>query len=361
MEHTEKEKSPKKKRWLKVLLIILASILLLAVLAVVIAGAFVGKFLNLINKVDGTESTMSMSEYEEFMKNNTEAYDPTYDGEVMGEEDVTWDTEPELIDSGPNIINILLIGSDTRDPGVRSRSDTMILCTLNKKAKTLTLTSFMRDMYVQIPGYSANRINVPYLLGGMDLLNRTLEINFGIQVDGNFAVEFDSFMDVIDSIGGVTIYLTKAEADYMNSGRYNGYGLLPVKPRVYVEGANYMTGAEALGYSRIRVLDSDFGRTQRQRNVLTAIFNKCKTLSVAQLYKLMEEVLPMLTTNMDNMTILGYAAQAAPLLSGLTLQTQRIPVDGSFQSVMINEMAVLVPNMATNQQVLREILSDETP
>ena len=121
-----------------------------------------------------------------------------------------------------------------------------------------------------------------------------------------------------------------------------------------------MTGAEALGYSRIRYIDSDFGRTQRQRNVLTAIFNKCRSLSVAQLYKLMEEILPMLKTNMDNATILSYAAQAAPLLSGLKLQTQRIPVDGSYKGVMIEGKGVLVPNLWKNQQVLKEILSDES-
>ena len=125
-------------------------------------------------------------------------------------------------------------------------------------------------------------------------------------------------------------------------------------------GLNHMNGAEALAYSRNRTTGmSDFSRTERQRNVLTAIFNKCKNLSVAQLYKLMEQVLPMLSTNMDNMTILRYAAQAAPLLSGLTLQTQRIPVDGAYRSAWVSGMAVLMPDLEANRQVLREILTDE--
>ena len=346
-----------RKFW-KTILIVICVLLILALLAAAIAFALIDGLLNKMVRVDGTESTMSSSELEEFLANQA-TEESIYD-EAMDATDVTWDTEPELIDDGPNTINILLIGSDTRTPGVRALSDTMVLCTLNKSQKTLTLTSFMRDMYVQIPGADPNRINTAYAIGGMDRLNRTLERNFGVKVDGNFAVEFDSFMDIIDLIGGVTIYLTKQEVDYMNSGIYNGYGLLPTKPRVYVEGPNYMTGAEALGYSRIRYIDSDFGRTQRQRNVLTAIFNKCRSLRVAQLYKLMEEILPMLKTNMDNATILSYAAQAAPLLSGLKLQTQRIPVDGSYKGVMIEGKGVLVPNLWKNQQVLKEILSDDS-
>ena len=363
MEHTQNNQNPKKKNsWVKILLIVLACILLLAVLAVTIAGIFLGRWLNLINKTDGTVSTMSSSEMEEFLQNNTDAFDPDFTGEVLDAADVTWDTEPEVIDEGPNVINILLIGSDTRQEGVRARSDTMVLCTLNKSAKTLTLTSIMRDMYVQIPGCADNRINVPYAIGGMELLNKTLEKNFGVKVDGNFAVEFDSFKDVIDLIGGISINLTKEEVDYMNSSKWNNYANTDQVGRVYVVGENHLNGAEALGYSRNRTIGlSDFSRTERQRNVLTAIFNKCKNLSVAQLYKLMEQILPMLTTNMDNGTILSYAAQAAPLVSGLTLQTQRIPVDGGYRSAWVNGMAVLMPDLGVNRQVLLEILTDETP
>ena len=354
MEHPEQPK--KKKIVKKVLLIVAAVVLILALLIALVPGTALGVIWNLLNKmerVEGTESTISASEYQEFMEN--QGTDETIYDEVVDASDITWDTEPEIIDNGPNVINILLIGSDSRVPGVRSRSDTMILCSLNKERKTLTMTSFMRDIYVQIPSADPNRINAAYVFGGMDRLNGTIERNFGVHVDGDFAVEFDSFMDVIDLVGGVSINLTEKEVAYMNSNLYNGYGLLTNKP-VYVVGSNYMTGAEALGYSRIRYIDSDFGRTQRQRNVLTAIFNKCKTLSVPQLYKLMEQVLPMLTTNMDNATILSYAAQAAPLLSELKLETMRIPVDGTWNGVMIDGMAVLRVDMNANRLALQEAL-----
>lgn len=358
----DQSETPKKKKTKKVLLIIAAVLLVLALLIALIPGTALGLIWNLLNKierVDGTESTMSESEYQEYMENQTT--DPSIYDEEIDPTDVTWDTEPEIIDNGPNIINIMLVGSDTRTAGVRGRTDTMVLCTLNKDKKTLTLTSFMRDTYVQIPNADPNRLNAAYVFGGFDRLNGALERNFGVKADGFFAVEFDTFQDVIDMVGGVEIELTKKEAEYMNSNLYNGYGLLPIKPQVYVEGKNFMSGVEALGYSRIRYIDSDFGRTQRQRNVLSALFYKCKNLSVPQLYKLMEQVLPMLITDMDNATILSYAAQAAPLLSELKLETQRIPVDGSYRGVMINGMAVLMPDLEMNRKLLRETMAIEKP
>ena len=214
LEEKEMEKQPKKK-WKKVLVIVICIILLLLLLLVVSFFLFINGLLDKINKTDGTLSTMSSSEMEAFLQDNTDPSDPDFTGEVIDPTDVTWETFPEL-EQGPNMINILLIGSDTRTPGVRSRSDAMILCTLNKAEKTLTMTSFLRDMYVQIPRHADNRINVAYALGGMSLLNQCMEKNFGAQVDGNFAVEFESFKKVIDTIGGVTINLTKTEANYMN-------------------------------------------------------------------------------------------------------------------------------------------------
>ena len=214
MEPTENTTSNKRgKKALLIVVSILVIVLLLLALGFGVGFGVIWDLLNNINRVGETESTMSSSELQEFL-DNQEPEESIYD-EVVDPTDITWETEPEIIDNGPNIINILLIGSDTRVPGAPARSDTMILCTLNKERKTLTLTSFMRDLYVQIPGASPNRMNVPYVFGGIDRLNKTLERNFGIQVDGDFAVEFDSFKDVIDLIGGVTINLTKAEANYM--------------------------------------------------------------------------------------------------------------------------------------------------
>ena len=92
--------------------------------------------------------------------------------------------------SGSRIVNILLVGQDRLEGEGRTRSDSMILCTFNKRTRELTLTSFLRDLYVQIPGYGGNRINAAYAYGGMELLEQTLEQNFGVQVDGIVEVDF---------------------------------------------------------------------------------------------------------------------------------------------------------------------------
>lgn len=358
METNDKELQPKK-RWKKVVLIIICIILLLLLLIGTVGALFINGLLNRINKTDGTMSTMSSSEMDAFLQDNTDPSDPDFTGEVLDPTDVTWEDTPQ-IEAGPNMINILLIGSDTRTPGIRARSDTMILCTLNKSAKTLTMTSFMRDMYVQIPGHAANRLNVAYAFGGMSLLNQAMEQNFGVTVDGNFAVEFNGFKDVIDAIGGVTINLSKTEANYMSRP-----ALWPAEDRKYTdmqfeEGPNHLNGTEALTYSRIRSIGpADFGRTLRQRNVMTAAFNKCKNLSVSEIYSLLDTILPMMTTNLSNSEILSYAAQTIPLLSDLTIVTERIPADKAYKNAWVSGMAVLIPDLDASRELLSKILTDE--
>lgn len=114
-----------------------------------------------------------------------------------------------------NIKSILLIGQDKREGESRQRSDSMILATLDKDQGTVSLTSFMRDLYVAIPGYSTTRINAAYAYGGMDLLDETLEENFGVKIDGNVEVDFEVFQVLVDKVGGIDLELTQAEADYI--------------------------------------------------------------------------------------------------------------------------------------------------
>ena len=116
-----------------------------------------------------------------------------------------------------NIKSILLIGQDKREGESRQRSDSMILATLDKDQGTVSLTSFMRDLYVAIPGYSTTRINAAYAYGGMDLLDQTLEENFGVKIDGNVEVDFEVFQVLVDKVGGIDLELTQAEADYLRT------------------------------------------------------------------------------------------------------------------------------------------------
>lgn len=333
-------------------------ILLGVILVGLVAGAiYLESRLNMLNRVDPSQSsTMSSEEAEEYLS-TLETEDSDYTGETMDPTDVTWDTEPtEPPVPVPELINILLIGQDRREGEARARSDSMILCTINTKEKTLTMTSFMRDMYIQIPGYKDNRINASYAFGGMPLLNATLEKNFGVVVDGNVEVDFNGFIDVIDLLGGVDMELTKAEARAINKNTWWG---LSKEDWNLTEGMNHLTGAQALAYSRVRSVggDGDFGRTNRQRKVLGALLDKAKKLNVIELDNLLVEILPLLTTDLSNAEILNYASILIPMLPELEIKTMRIPVDGSYQMTMIRGMSVLVPNLQKNRDALQPILT----
>ena len=209
---------------------------------------------------------------------------------------------------GSDIINILLIGQDRREGEDRARSDSMILCTFNKNTKQITMTSFLRDLYVEIPGYSNNRINAAYAAGGMSLLNETLEENFGLYIDGNAEVDFAQFAEIVDLLGGVEIELRQDEANVVNEETGSSLGA----------GIQKLNGDQALAYARIRKLDADgdFSRTNRQRTVLNAMVEAYKGTKLTTVLSLVSEILPMITTDMSNGKILTLALELFPLLSG---------------------------------------------
>ena len=340
----------------RIILITLCVVLALILVLLIAGTAYMESLFNLINK-DVDNSTLSPSEYEDFLQDEDET-DPTSTAPIIDPDDVDWGNIENSFNKSENIINIMLIGQDRREGWGRSRSDVMLLCTINKSTKEITLTSFMRDMYVQIPGYQDNRINVCYLLGGMNLLDTCLETNFGIKVDGNVEVDFFGFMDLIDLMGGVDMYLTQKEADYLNQK-----GNWEVTNEAYTwnlkEGVNHLTGSQALAYARTRNIgNADFDRTERQRKVISALFDKCKDLNVTQLKNILEQVLPMLTTDLSNGEIMQYLFDLVPILSDLKINTQRIPADGTYQFANIRGMEVLLPNLEANRNLLKDCMKE---
>lgn len=337
----------KKNRGQRVLLWILCLILGLILIAVGSVGLYANHLLEKINYVDkDSESYLSTEEASRFLDGaEPEVTDPN--AVILEDGQLDWGSNSALIGQSDDILNILLIGQDARPGETRARSDVMILVTVNKTQKTLTMTSFLRDLYVQIPGYSNNRMNAAFAWGGMGLLDDTLKTNFGICVDGNFEVNFEEFSSVIDILGGVDVELTANEAAVVNkSVGYSAVG----------SGLQHLNGDQALAYARIRKLDSDFGRTNRQRKVLTALFDKFKNSDLNTLMNLMNEVLPLLTTDLNKSQIVSYAAEILPLFSELTLTSQRIPADGAYVDATISGMAVLKADMDAARQLLRDTL-----
>lgn len=355
-----KEKKEKRSSsWQRPVLVALCALLAIALAVLLVAAALLNRYLGLINRVDpGTGSTLSSEQIASILN---ETDDPSgVTGEVVDPTDITWSTEPstEPVEQGAHIINILLIGQDRRAGEYRSRSDAMILCTINTEKHTLTMTSFMRDLYVQIPGYSDNRINTCYQLGGMDLLDACLELNFGIKVDGNVEVDFNGFMEAIDIVGGLDIELTSAEANYLN--RRGNWEVTEEAPWNLYAGLNHLTGSQALAYSRIRNIDvdGDFSRTKRQRKVLTALLEKSKSLSVSQIDQLLLKILPLITTDMSDSQIIGYASKLIPLRNNLEVISQRIPGDDGYRFATVKGMDVLIPDLEACRRLLSETLGD---
>lgn len=343
MKKTKDKKPINKKKMLVICLSVLL-VLLLIVLGVLI---YLDQMFDLINWTNGKLPQMSEQEMLEYLNGEKETMDPDFDGEILNPEDINLDTVdgPSILNE--NMINILLIGQDRRPGETRARSDSMILCSYNKQKNELTMISFMRDLYVKIPGYSSHKMNSSFAWGGMSLLNDTILTNFGIEIDGDFAVDFEAFGDVIDTIGGVDINLTAAEARYINSSKYSA-------------GVNHLDGQDALTYARIRKIgNADFERTSRQQNVINAVLEKCKKMSLTELDALLKAVLPLLSTNMEQSTILALAAELLPSLSTLKINERvRIPADGTYSFAWVSDMSVLMPDLKANRDILEELLGE---
>lgn len=339
----------KQKNGLRSALIVL-SVVLGIILAALIAGTVYAEYLlGKVNYVDpnATEPTYAQEVVDAIIY-ETEPEDPEFTGPELKEEDVVLETIAPVEVNSDNVVNILLVGGDRRK-NEPARSDSMILCTFNKVQGTITLTSFMRDMYVQIPGYASNRINASYVLGGMPLLSKTIAHNFGVEADGAVEIDFAHFEDLIDLLGGIEIELSSAETNFIN--KESGSKLKP--------GLQVLSGESALWYSRFRGdASGDFNRTNRQRIVLSTLLNEYKNKSLTELLGLMDDILPMVTTNMTKTEILGYVTELFPMLASAQIVTQRIPQDNAYYQARINGMAVLVPDIAKNAEALQKIVSE---
>lgn len=138
----------------------------------------------------------------------------------------------------------------------------------------------------------------------------------------------------------------------------NKYAVGSAMKGSFTAGKTHLDGPDALTYARMRKVDSDFGRSQRQRTVMMTVFQKCKNLSLTQLYHLMDKVLPLMTTDLSNSEIMSYAAELLPIMSELQVDTFRIPADGAYRNARVRNMSVLVPDLAANRRLLAELLED---
>lgn len=339
--------------WQRITLIALCIILTLILAAMIFLTGYVHRLLNLVS---GDGHSMNETLAPEHLATATEYNDPNFSGPVT--EPFTQSTLPSapIKDTEKDhIINILLIGEDRRPGQPRQRSDSMILCSFNTKTNTLTMVSFLRDTYIsQIPGYWAEKLNASYCFGGAKTLNETLAAYFGVHVDANVAVQFDGFVGIIDMLGGVDINLTKKEVAHLNEVYASeGWNL-----RV---GMNHLSGEQALAYSRIRKIDLDAMRAQRQRNVLTALINAYKSKPLGDMLNLTTRILEtgFLETDMSTNDVLAYVKLLFPRLATCTINNMQIPAEGTYQNMKVgNIVDTKVCDLDINRLLLKRLFED---
>lgn len=270
------------------------------------------------------------------------------------------DGDQALLDE--QTVNILLIGREgIKDgDGANGRSDSMIIASMNTENKTLKMVSLMRDSYVTIPGYRDNKLNAAFSFGGGELLCETIEMNFGVQLDGYVIVDFSGFKKLVDQIGGVEIELTEREAQYLNTTNY----ISDKKQRNVVPGKQKVSGTQALGYCRVRKVaaingeNDDYGRTYRQRAVLSQIYSRVKSVSVTEAVNLVNTLLPYVTTNVKASDCFDYATMI--LQMGIPeIEQMRVPIDGAYSGQKMWCGSSLVLNFAVNNAALQEFIYGE--
>ncbi len=261
------------------------------------------------------------------------------------------------------VVNVLLIGNDSRENGEDGRSDAMILLSVSNKTKKIYMTSLLRDMYVDIPGHDGNRLNAAYSFGGAELLMETIEQNLDITVNRYVLVNFEAFASLVDAVGGIELELTSEEIEYVN-GYLVEYNIITDRPQgtdnmdTSVSGLVHLNGPQALAYSRNRYLGTDFGRTDRQRKVLTAVIRKLPTALVSNPKGLMDGLLPNLTTNLTRGECFSLSLMAGKMLT-YDIESDSIPQPGTYRDVTIRKMSVLEVDFDTNIRYLKEKLYGE--
>lgn len=256
--------------------------------------------------------------------------------------------------AGENALHLLLIGVDSSAEGQRGRSDTMMLARVDAATGSVRLVSFLRDLYVPIPGHGKTRLNAAYFYGGETLLKETLQKQFGVTIDRTVTVRFSVLEELVNQLGGIEIELLEKERLHLNRLlEESGMG----SERLAQAGSQRLNGRQALMYSRIRKIDDDFQRTSRQQTVIAAMLRQMAGMDRWDLFKLAVKNLGKVDTDLS----ISDLSRLAPLfaqLGDLDIQTAHVPFDGTFSDATIDGMMVLQANTEANRLKLEAFLSE---
>lgn len=262
----------------------------------------------------------------------------------------------EELDFNDGVFNILLIGSDERETVSGSRSDCMIICSLNEETKEITLTSLMRDCYVSIEGHENNRLNAAYAFGGTELLIDTIESNFKIPIDRYMKIDFFAFMDIVDIMGGIDMELSEDEIKVLNDYLVEVNEILGEQGQDRIDGKAgiyHLNGKQTLAYMRNRYTgNGDFSRTERQRKVLLALKDNLSSCSIIDLCKLANAGLSYVTTDIKENEFFSLLTEFPSYIKN-DISSNRVPYDGTYKYATIRKMSVLSLDFNKNIEFLR--------
>ncbi|EOR24649.1 cell envelope-related function transcriptional attenuator [Clostridium sartagoforme AAU1] len=261
-------------------------------------------------------------------------------------------------DNVNKVKNIALFGIDATD-GETGRSDSIMIATLDPVHNKLKVTSVMRDSYVSIDGHGQDKINHAYAFGGPELAIKTLNENFGLNIEHFISVNFSSLPKIINILGGIDLEITDEELQYIN-GYINDINAKDGTNSSHIgySGVQHVDGTQALAYSRIRYTSGgDYERTQRHRTVLDALFNKLTSTPVSSYNSLLNEVLPYVQTNLNAADILSLGTKVLGI--GNNLEQDRFPRDGYGEGAMIDGVYYLTFDKETIKKQMRDYIFND--
>lgn len=315
----------------KFILFILIIILILGVIACGIIYGFIKNKMNKINYEQLNLEDLSINE------NILE--------DINSNEDINL-TENQL----EQIKTIAIFGSDSRnvnDTYDDSRSDVIIIFSVNQVTKKISMISIPRDTYVDIPGYGKTKINHAFAYGKEQLAIKTINQNFGLNIFEYVTVNWEAVAKLVDMVGGIDLYISEAEKNFINSAivytaeKSNGNST-KLKSSGYV----HLTGTQALTHCRNRYVGNDFKRAERQRNVITKLMEKIAQKDLNEINTLIDNFLPYVKTNIDIMEYSTYIPEAlqhkTEYLSNIV--STQVPSTSEAQGQMINGVYFFVPN-----------------
>ena len=265
-------------------------------------------------------------------------------------------------------LNVLLLGADVRNPAEPARSDTMMICSINRETGNVKLTSIMRDTAVSFQSHSNVRINSAFFYGGERLAMKTVNEYFGMNIQNYVYVDFSGFAEIAEALGGVNMDISQSEMEQINVNVVEQYYLAYKQGKISYEDAEreyyatelkeagvnvHLNGMQTLGFARIRKLDSDYARAERQRKVLNLLMTNLQSASESKLITLFTQCMNYFRTNLSMSDIISLASLVLNRTDFQQAQEMRLPVPGTYKEERRNDEAMLYDmDVSANQREL---------